>query len=68
MYDDQTDKKSHTNPETPLEPCRPTESMLIALVKGMEFQAVRSWKVSMSGPAPQVVFEISSEETGDKDG
>jgi len=39
----------------------------IAVVKGVDFQHVRSWRVGKIGPAPQVVFEISSEETWKKD-
>jgi Uma2 family endonuclease len=38
-----------------------------AVVKGVDFQHVRSWRVGKTGPAPQVVFEISSEETWKKD-
>ncbi len=39
----------------------------IAVAKGVDFQHVRSWRVGKTGPAPQVVFEISSEETWKKD-
>jgi Uma2 family endonuclease len=39
----------------------------IAVIKGVEFKHLRSWKVGKSGPAPQVVFEIASEETWKKD-
>ena len=39
----------------------------IAVTKGLEFQRVRSWRVGKTGPAPQVVFEILSEETWKKD-
>src|SRR5881227_544329 len=39
----------------------------IAVIKGVDFQHVRSWRVGKSGPAPQVVFEIASEETWKKD-
>src|SRR5947208_122097 len=39
----------------------------IAVIKGLEFQRVRSWRVGKTGPAPQVVFEILSEETWKKD-
>ncbi len=35
----------------------------IAVIKGVAFQHVRSWRVGKTGPAPQVVFEIASEET-----
>ena len=39
----------------------------IAVVKGVTFQHVRSWRVGKTGRAPQVVFEIASEETWKKD-
>ena len=39
----------------------------IAVIKGVAFQSVRSWRVGTSGPAPQVVFEIASEETWTND-
>ena len=39
----------------------------IAVIKGVNFQYVRSWRVGKSGPAPQVVFEIASEETWGSD-
>jgi len=39
----------------------------IAIIKGVDFQHVRSWRVGKTGPAPQVVFEIASEETWKKD-
>ncbi len=39
----------------------------IAVIKGVPFRHVRSWRVGKSGPAPQVVFEIASEETWKKD-
>jgi Uma2 family endonuclease len=39
----------------------------IAVIKGVPFQYVRSWKVGRTGPAPQVVIEIASEETWKKD-
>ena len=39
----------------------------IAVIKGMEFKHLRSWRVGKTGPAPQVVFEIASEETWNKD-
>jgi Uma2 family endonuclease len=39
----------------------------IAVIKGVAFQYVRSWRVGKSGPAPQVVFEIASEETWTND-
>jgi Uma2 family endonuclease len=39
----------------------------IAVIKGIPFRHVRSWRVGKTGPAPQVVFEIASEETWKKD-
>lgn len=39
----------------------------IAVIKGKAFQHVRHWRVGKHGPAPQVVFEIASEETWQKD-
>ena len=39
----------------------------IAIIKGVAFQHVRSWRVGKTGPAPQVVFEIASEDTWKKD-
>ncbi len=39
----------------------------IAVIKGAEHCPVRSWRVGKTGPAPQVVFEIASEETWQKD-
>ena len=39
----------------------------IAVIKGVDFRDVRSWRVGKTGPAPQVVFEIASEETWNKD-
>lgn len=39
----------------------------IAIFKGVIRRKLRSWKVGSSGPAPQVVFEIASEETWAKD-
>jgi Uma2 family endonuclease len=39
----------------------------IAVIKGVNFQHVRSWRVGKTGPAPQVVFEIASQETWTKD-
>ena len=35
----------------------------IAVIKGVSFRHMRSWRVGKTGPAPQVVFEIFSEET-----
>jgi Uma2 family endonuclease len=39
----------------------------IAVIKGVERQQVRSWRIGKMGPAPQVVFEIASAETWKKD-
>ncbi len=40
----------------------------VAVFKGVAYQpTIRSWRVGKSGPAPQVVFEIASEETWKKD-
>lgn len=39
----------------------------IALIPGIAHRRVRSWRIGKSGPAPQVVFEIASEETWHKD-
>ncbi|MBV9689715.1 MAG: Uma2 family endonuclease [Ktedonobacteraceae bacterium] len=39
----------------------------LAVIKGMEFRRMRSWRVGKTGPAPHVVVEIASEETWDKD-
>ena len=39
----------------------------IAVIKGTERWDVRSWRVGKMGPAPQVIFEIASEETWKKD-
>jgi len=39
----------------------------IAVIKGVDYRHLRSWKVGKTGPAPQVVFEIASEETWKKD-
>ncbi len=39
----------------------------IAVIKGADSQFVRSWRVGKTGPTPQVVFEIASEETWHKD-
>ena len=39
----------------------------IAVIKGIAHRSIRSWRVGKSGPAPQVVFEIASEETWKKD-
>ena len=40
----------------------------IAVIKGVAYKEfTRSWRVGKSGPAPQVVFEIASDETWRKD-
>ena len=39
----------------------------IALIKGIAFQHTRSWTLVSGEPAPQLVFEILSEETWKKD-
>ncbi|MBV9021606.1 MAG: Uma2 family endonuclease [Ktedonobacteraceae bacterium] len=39
----------------------------IAVIKGVDFRKVRSWRVGTTGPAPQVVLEIASRETWHKD-
>ena len=39
----------------------------LAVIKGVEFEHVRSWRVGKTGPAPQVVLEIASPETWQKD-
>ncbi|MBV9691339.1 MAG: Uma2 family endonuclease [Ktedonobacteraceae bacterium] len=39
----------------------------IAVIKGVDFRRVRSWRVGKTGPAPHVVLEIASQETWDKD-
>lgn len=40
----------------------------VAVIIGVAYQLLtRSWRVGKSGPAPQVVFEIASEETWKKD-
>src|SRR5260370_14575493 len=40
----------------------------VSVIKGVAYQLLtRSWRVGKSGPAPQVVFEIASEETWKKD-
>ena len=39
----------------------------IAVIKGISFQRVKSWRIGTTGPAPHVVFEIASEETWYKD-
>ena len=39
----------------------------IAVIKGSDYQILKSWRVGKTGPTPQVVFEIASEETWNKD-
>ena len=39
----------------------------IAIIKGIQQRPARSWRIGKSGPAPQVAFEIASEETWRKD-
>ncbi|MGH2496795.1 MAG: hypothetical protein ACRDIV_18995, partial [Ktedonobacteraceae bacterium] len=39
----------------------------VTVIKGVAYQSTtRSWRVGKSGPAPQVVFEIASQETWKK--
>jgi len=39
----------------------------VAVIKGVAYEHLRSWKIDMTRPAPQVVFEIASEETWKND-
>jgi hypothetical protein len=39
----------------------------LAVIKGVAHLPVRSWRVGVYGPAPQVVFEIASEDTWKRD-
>jgi Uma2 family endonuclease len=39
----------------------------LGVIKGVAHRSVRSWRVGVYGPAPQVVFEIASEETWKRD-
>jgi Uma2 family endonuclease len=39
----------------------------LAVIKGVAHRSVRSWRVGVYGPAPQVVFEIASEDTWKRD-
>ena len=39
----------------------------IAVMKGIPFRKVRSWRLGKTGPAPHVVFEVASEETWTRD-
>jgi Uma2 family endonuclease len=50
-------------PEHPGPPVAPD----IAVIKGVPLQPFSSWQVDVTGPAPQVVFEILSKETWSKD-
>src|SRR5437588_7268014 len=37
----------------------------IAVIKGVPFEEVTSWRIGKTGPAPHIVFEIASEKTWD---
>jgi Uma2 family endonuclease len=39
----------------------------LAVIQGITHRPVRSWRVGVHGPAPQVVFEIASEDTWKRD-
>lgn len=39
----------------------------VAVIKGVAYRQVRSWRMGVTGPAPQVVFEIASEDTWKRD-
>ena len=39
----------------------------IAVIKGADYQILKSWRVGKTGPTPQVVFEIASQEAWNKD-
>lgn len=39
----------------------------VALIKGVPYDPVTSWKVGQDGPAPQVVFELLSKRTWERD-
>jgi Uma2 family endonuclease len=39
----------------------------IAVIKGVNRYGVRSWRIGKNGPPPQIVFEIASSETSNKD-
>ena len=60
MYENLNFYQTSNSEEYPLAPD-------IALIPGIAHRLVRSWRVGKSGPAPQVVFEIGSEETWHKD-
>ncbi len=51
----------------PLEWPGPSVAPDIAIIKGVALDALTSWHVGQTGPAPQVVFEILSRETWKKD-
>lgn len=50
-------------PERPGPPVAPD----IAVIKGVGLQPLSSWQVNVTGPPPQVVFEVLSKETWKKD-
>ena len=60
IYDNLNFYQTSNSQEYPLAPD-------IAIIPGIAHRRVRSWRVGKSGPAPQVVFEIASEETWHKD-
>ena len=60
IYDNLNFYQTSNSREYPLAPD-------IAIIPGIAHRPVRSWRVGKSGPAPQVVFEIASEETWHKD-
>src|SRR5436190_4370618 len=60
LYDNVNFYQTRNKREHPLAPD-------IAVVKGVPYRRVTSWKVRRTGPPPQVVFEISSPETWDQD-
>ncbi|HEX6477665.1 MAG TPA: Uma2 family endonuclease [Ktedonobacteraceae bacterium] len=39
----------------------------VAVIKGVTYRQIRSWRVGIHGPAPHVVFEIASEDTWKRD-
>ena len=39
----------------------------VAVINGVNFRHLRSWRVGTTGPAPQVVLEVASQGTWDKD-
>jgi Uma2 family endonuclease len=60
IYDNLNFYQTPNSKEYPLAPD-------IAIIPGIAHRPIRSWRVGKSGPAPQVVFEIASEETWKKD-